>query len=1491
MSNQIVISSGAKVRDLDGVLTGTSGIVSSVPLGAANGVATLDSGGKVPVSQLPSSVVTYLGTWNAATNTPTLVNGTGDAGDMYICNVAGTVNFGAGPVTFAVGDWVLYGSGTWQKSNGQNGTVTSVAVTESGDALTITGSPITTAGTINIGFAGTSGQYVNGAGGLTTFPSLAGYVTSVTATAPLLSSGGTTPDLSIPAASASVDGYLDNADWTTFNNKQNAITLTTTGTSGVSTLIGSTLNIPNYSTDLSGYVPYTGATANVNLGTFDLTADVITGATGSFASSGGSNTFAINHSSGSGIALNITKGGNGEGLYINKTSGSGNAATIIGTLNATTLVKSGGTSSQFLKADGSVDSSAYITLTSLSAGTGITYNNTTGVITNSAPDQTVSLTQGAGISISGTYPSFTIASTITQYTDALARAALSFTAGSGAYNSTTGVITIPTNNNQITNGSNFITLTSLSAGAGINYNNTTGAISSTITQYTDALARAAISLTTTGTSGAATYNSTTGVFNIPQYTDQYVGTVTSVGLSSSTSGVTIGSSPITTSGTITLAIATASGSQNGLLSSTDWTTFNNKYNLPSLTSGSVLFSNGSTIAQDNANFFWDDTNNRLGIGTATPLYTLDVVKTGSNGIRVLNNDSGSEAAFVIVQNLTTAGLFGVNNAGPYLYTASALDMQFYTSAIERMRIFSDGNILIGNAATNAGYKLDVSGTGRFSKASSGDAMVILNATSGQYTQLYWNNANVTKGSIYWDNTLSEFNYYTIGTHKFAGAATFSSSIAATSATFSGNVFALNYYGTDNANLIAENTNTNGTVLTLNSKGTVGIIKLQTNSTDRLTIASTGAATFSSSVTASGDITSRTSLNAYTLSNVEPYVFLARNSGSNGIGVIRTLDGGALAFDNGATGAAQSTKMTLSASGNLGLGVTPSAWGSSWKALELSNGVYLTALSSSTVPIMILGANAYFDNTNFIYKTTAAATRYQQDSGVHYWYNAPSGTAGNAISFTQAMTLNASGSLGIGTTTMSSGIPLTINAASGLNTNIAIQQNSVNKWFVRNLDGTDDFSFFYAPSSGERLRITSGGNVLIGTTTDAGYKLDVNGTTRTLDFTIKNSANAETLDLFLSPSTSNGFIDYPSGRSLMLRNKGSLGGLTLASTGAATFSSSVDARGNITMQFDGTAANQAILSHNGTSAILYSSGNTTKKDFTIFRDGGVDAGLIIKGSTGNVLIGTTTGVSGGGALQVNGNVNINGVFQINGTTIGGGGGSGVTGSGTTGYIPKWSSASSIGNSLLYDSGGAVAIGNTANGAGMAIEFASNASVPRIDFVDTSEYTGQLKTSSKIVTLQNISNNPLVFGTNATERIRIFANGNVGINRITDAGYTFDVNGTGRFTGQLTGTDALFAGSVTASGGFFDTSDSRLKILVKDYEQPKGIENVVARMYVKNSKQELGYYAQDLQEILPSAVGEGSDGFLTLSYSQVHTAKIAYLEDKVAQLEELIKSLIK
>ena len=111
-------------------------------------------------------------------------------------------------------------------------------------------------------------------------------------------------------------------------------------------------------TDLQGAldnkVPYTGATADVNLGSHDLTATQ-----GTFATGGSSDTLTVNHTSGSGKAITISKAGAGEGIYVNKTSGSGNAVTIVGDLEATTIKKTSGTSSQFLKADGSVDTTTY----------------------------------------------------------------------------------------------------------------------------------------------------------------------------------------------------------------------------------------------------------------------------------------------------------------------------------------------------------------------------------------------------------------------------------------------------------------------------------------------------------------------------------------------------------------------------------------------------------------------------------------------------------------------------------------------------------------------------------------------------------------------------------------------------------------------------------------------------------------------------------------------------------------------------------------------------------------------------------------------------------------------------------------------------------------------------------------------------------------------------------------------------------------------------
>jgi hypothetical protein len=112
-------------------------------------------------------------------------------------------------------------------------------------------------------------------------------------------------------------------------------------------------------------------------------------------------------------------------------------------------------------------------------------------------------------------------------------------------------------------------------------------------------------------------------------------------------------------------------------------------------------------------------------------------------------------------------------------------------------------------------------------------------------------------------------------------------------------------------------------------------------------------------------------------------------------------------------AGTSLGMTLDSSGNLGLGVTPSAW-ATFKAIQIGNGTADTFIAVSGNQ-GDFGVNAYY-NAGWKYQSTGvASSRYEQSSGVHQWFTAPSGTAGNAITFTQAMTLDASGNLLVGTT--------------------------------------------------------------------------------------------------------------------------------------------------------------------------------------------------------------------------------------------------------------------------------------------------------------------------------------------------------------------------------------------------------------------------------------------------------------------------------------------
>lgn len=128
----------------------------------------------------------------------------------------------------------------------------------------------------------------------------------------------------------------------------------------------------------------------------------------------------------------------------------------------------------------------------------------------------------------------------------------------------------------------------------------------------------------------------------------------------------------------------------------------------------------------------------------------------------------------------------------------------------------------------------------------------------------------------------------------------------------------------------------------------------------------------------------------------------------------------------------------------------------------------------------------------------------------------------------------------------------------------------------------------------------------------------------------------------------------------------------------------------------------------------------------------------------------------------------------------------------------------------------------------------------------------------------------------------------------AGFQIRMAGTSSAGSTISWTNALainssyaatFSSSVTATG-FFESSDRRIKDLVDQNYKVDGIEIVKPKLYKKNGVLEYGYYAQDFQEILPSAVYVGDNGFLNLSYTQIHSAKIAYLEDSIEEIKAKI-----
>ena len=171
-------------------------------------------------------------------------------------------------------------------------------------------------------------------------------------------------------------------------------------------------------------------------------------------------------------------------------------------------------------------------------------------------------------------------------------------------------------------------------------------------------------------------------------------------------------------------------------------------------------------------------------------------------------------------------------------------------------------------------------------------------------------------------------------------------------------------------------------------------------------------------------------NALGLTNAPAYIgFVSTTSTSGGFGdlVFGTRSVG--------TDTAATERVRIDSSGNVGIGVTPSAWGSSLKAFEIGAKGNALFTTTSVVDGLFMVNNAYYD-TAYKYAANGYASRYTHYQGAHQWFTAASGTAGNAITFTQAMTLDASGNLILLSPstppTLATNGQLTVNATSNTN---------------------------------------------------------------------------------------------------------------------------------------------------------------------------------------------------------------------------------------------------------------------------------------------------------------------------------------------------------------------------------------------------------------------------------------------------------------------------
>ena len=312
----------------------------------------------------------------------------------------------------------------------------------------------------------------------------------------------------------------------------------------------------------------------------------------------------------------------------------------------------------------------------------------------------------------------------------------------------------------------------------------------------------------------------------------------------------------------------------------------------------------------------------------------------------------------------------------YIVSLSTYPLLLQTNGQERMRIDSDGNVEIGGTATLPAV------TGGLTTA----AQLSVQGASGGYVGVFRNDTTTTTG-----NSLGGLIAYGNDTTSSTPVALAYALAIADGAHDPG----------DNPTALAFGTTPDGSAtvterMRIDASGNVGI---GTSSPASL---GSGVTTATISGDGGGGIQfARTDATAVT------GLISALSTGV----VMGSISSSPVLFRTNNT-----ERMRIDAAGNLGLGVTPSAWGAGGN-FQLGSGKVVSGSGA-----MYLGGNVYFDGTVFRHIATATAGYYAlNEGGQHKWYIAPSGTAGAAIVATQAMTLTASGNLGIGTSSPTSNL--------------------------------------------------------------------------------------------------------------------------------------------------------------------------------------------------------------------------------------------------------------------------------------------------------------------------------------------------------------------------------------------------------------------------------------------------------------------------------------